>query len=81
MKDYIVKTTEVSARFWGCLFIWLYESTGAVDDLPRSRNAKKRKISHQQGKKVSSEWRLFSKMNFYLLFFMLSNRIQNYLCK
>ena len=58
------------------VFIWLYGNTGAVDDLPRSRNSKKRKISHRQGKKVSSEWRLFSKMNFCLSFFMLSNRIQ-----
>ena len=46
------------------LFIWLYENTRAVGELPRSRNSKKRKKSHRQGKKVSSEWRLLSKTNF-----------------
>ena len=47
------------------LFICLYENTGAVDvELPRSRNSKKWKTSHWQGKNVSSEWRLFSEMNF-----------------
>ena len=35
-----------------------------MDELPRSRNSKKRKISHWQGRNVSSKWRLFSKMNF-----------------
>ena len=47
------------------LYIWLYESTGAVDELPRTRIiSNKRKISHRQGIKVSYERRLFSKMNF-----------------
>ena len=60
MKDYIVKTTRglwaewtsrntLYVKFSGCLFIWLYENTGAdgaVDDLPRSTNSKKRKISY-----------------------------------
>ena len=39
----------------------------------------KQKVSHGQGSKVSSEWMLFSKRNFYLSFVMLWNRIQNYL--
>ena len=91
MKDYIVKTTKSLRAEWNgrntlyslrkdfqvlLVFIWLNGNTGVVDDLPRSRNSKKRKIPHRQGKKVSSEWRLFSKMNYYLSFFMLSNRIQ-----
>ena len=91
MRDYIVKTTRSLRAEWNgrntfyslrkdfqvvLVFIWLNGNTGVVDDLPRSSNSKKRKIPHRQGKKVSSEWRLFSKMNFYLSFFMLSNRIQ-----
>ena len=91
MKDYIVKTTRSPRAEWNgrntlyslrkdfqvvLVFIWLNGNTEVVDDLPRSSNSKKRKIPHRQGKKVSSEWRLFSKMNFYLSFFMLSNRIQ-----
>ena len=35
-----------------------------MDELPRSMNSKKLKISHQQKKKVSPECRLFSKTNF-----------------
>ena len=80
MKDYFVKTTRSLRAEWNSrntlyslrkgfqvvlIFIWFYGNTGAVDDLPRSRNSKKRKTSHRQGKKVSSEWRLFSEMNFY----------------
>ena len=91
MRDYIVKTTRSLRAEWNgrntlyslrkdfqvvLVFIWLNGNTGVGDDLPRSSNSKKRKIPHRQGKKVSSEWRLFSKMNFYLSFFMLSNRIQ-----
>ena len=38
------------------VFIYLIEeNTEAVDELPRSRNSKKRKISHLQGKKVSCD--------------------------
>ena len=38
------------------VFIHLIEeNTGAVHELPRSRNSKKQKISHLQGKKVSSD--------------------------
>ena len=55
---------------------------GAVGELPRSINSKKRKISHREGKKVSSEWRLFSKMNFvtcrstyHFSFFEIESRI------
>ena len=43
------------------LIVW---KAGAVDELPRSINSKKRKIMTQTREKVSSEWRLFSKMNF-----------------
>ena len=76
MKDYVVKTMRSLRAAWnsrntleqfsGCSFklIWLYENTGAMDELPRSINSKKQKISHWQGKKVTSEWRLFSKTNF-----------------
>ena len=59
MQDYIVKQrslcllSEIAetisiayVKILGCLFIWLYENTGAVDDeLPRSINSKKRKTS------------------------------------
>ena len=47
------------------VFLWLYENTEAVDELPRTRIiSNKRKISHRQWIKVSYERRLFSKMNF-----------------
>ena len=73
MKDYFVKTTRSLRAEWNSrntlyslrkgfqvvlIFIWFYGS----------RNSKKWKTSHRQGKKVSSEWRLFSEMNFYLSF-------------
>ena len=61
----IAETVPIAKqRFSGSLFIWLNENTEAVDELPRSMNSKKLKISHQQNKKVSPEWRLFSKTNF-----------------
>ena len=57
MKDYTVKIlTEILSI--------VNVKAGAVDELPRTINSKKRKIPHQQRTKVSSERRLFSKMNF-----------------
>ena len=67
MKDYILKTTRSLRAEWNSRntlyslrkgfqvvlkFIWLYGNTGAVDDLPRSRNSKKRKtLNTDKGKK------------------------------
>ena len=62
------------------LFIWLYENKReAVDDLLRSRNQRNERYHTDKGETFFCEWRLFSKMNFYLSFFLLSNRIKNYL--
>ena len=67
MKDYIVKTTRSQGAKWNSrntlyrlrkgfhvvhLFAYM-KSMGAVDEMPRSRNSKKRKISHRRGKKFS----------------------------
>ena len=79
MKDYIVikqgglcELSEVAeilsivnVNVFGLfIYICLYENMGLVEELPRTINSKKQKISHRQGTKVSSERRLFSKMNF-----------------
>ena len=59
------------------LIVWKHAE--AVDDLPRSKNQRNERYHTDKEKKFFSEWRLFSKMNFYLSFLMFSNRIQNYL--
>ena len=46
------------------LFIYLFERKhGSLERIANEHNFKEMKISHWQGKKVSSEKRLFSKMN------------------
>ena len=50
-------------RLFIYLIVWKQGSSGRIAKLS-IRNSKKRKISHWQGKTVSCEWRLFSKMNF-----------------
>ena len=97
MKDYIVEPTRSLRAEWNSrntlygllkvlrLFIYLIAwNTGAADDeLQRIEyKFKETKDIIPTRDKVSSEWRLFSKMNFcnlqiYLSFFMLSNTIQN----
>ena len=92
MKDYIVKTMRSLWAAWnsrntlqqfsGCAFklIWLHENTGAMDELPRSINSKKQKISHWQGEK-SYLWmeavfeNEFCNLQIYLSFFMWWSRI------
>ena len=55
----------------GFQVVYLFNIVWKHNDLARSGNSMKQKVSHGQGSKVSSEWMLFSKINFYLSFVML----------
>ena len=55
----------------GFQVVYLFNIVWKHNDLARSGNSMKQKVSHGQGSKVSSEWMLFSKRNFYLSFVML----------
>ena len=75
MKDYVVKTTRSLRAEWNsrntlyrlrkgfqvvCLFDCM-KNKGAVDEMPRTRNSKKRKISYRQWKKFSVNGGCFRK--------------------